>query len=78
MCFAIQLLYVEKSLIAFISLVLVVVRLSKVKFVCTEYACTDTLEAIKESLSEGERGSMFKQLMEYTRKLLEEIERGER
>jgi hypothetical protein len=52
--------------------------MAKVKFVCTEYACTDTLEAIKESFSEGERSSMFKQLMEYTRKLLDEIERGER
>jgi hypothetical protein len=74
---AIQLLYVAKSLISFSVILLVVVRLPKVKFVCTEYACTDSPEAIEESLREGERSQFFKQLMEYIRMLLEEVERGE-
>jgi hypothetical protein len=52
--------------------------MSRVKFVCTEYACTDSPEAIEESLREGERSTLFKKLMEYINKLLEEIERGER
>ena len=74
---AIQLLYVAKSLISFSVILLVVVRLPKVKFVCTEYACTDSPEAIEESLREGERSQFFKQLMEYIMRLLEEVERGE-
>lgn len=58
-------------------ILLVVVRLPKVKFVCTEYACTDSPEAIDESFREGERSQFFKQLTEYIRMLIEEVERGE-
>jgi len=72
-----QLIYAVKSLLVFVALILVVVRLPKVKFVCTEYACTDSPEAIEESLREGERSQFFKQLIEYIRRLLEEVERGE-
>jgi hypothetical protein len=46
-------------------------------FVCTEYACTDSPEAIKESFKEGERSVIFNQIMEYIRMLLNEIRRGE-
>ena len=46
-------------------------------FVCTEYACTDSPDAIKESFKEGERSAIFKQIMDYIKMLLEEIRRGE-
>jgi len=51
--------------------------MAKIKFVCTEYACTDSPEAIRESLREGERSAIFKQIMGYIAKLLDEIRRGE-
>ena len=49
-----------------------------VKFVCTEYACTDSPEAIEDSFKEGERSAIFKQIMVYIKTLIDEIRRGEK
>jgi len=50
--------------------------MGKPKFACTEVACTDSPEAIYESLSKGERSEFFRQLMQYIETLLNEVEKG--
>jgi hypothetical protein len=44
--------------------------------VCTKIACTDSPEAIEESLARGEKSTFFKQLMRYIEELVKEVERA--
>jgi hypothetical protein len=44
--------------------------------VCTRVACTDSPEAIEESLSRGERSEFFRQVLSYLEILLREVEEG--
>lgn len=50
--------------------------MGRVKFVCTEFACTDSPEAIEESLSRGEKSEFFRQLMRYLEELIKEAGRA--